>query len=88
MHNDNVQQLFTVTVRRSYEDLSSDNNDFDVAKRYENFIKENKDAAEMLLPVKKKKNCVKKAEDKKEEVRYAGRKAFHKYQLRSSTKNQ
>ena len=52
LRNTELQELYTVTVRNRYTELS--NNSDNITEQYGKFVKANAEAADKLIPIKKK----------------------------------
>ena len=77
--NYELQEMYTVTVRNRYAELSNDVED--VTEKYGNFVEENSEAAKKLIPVKKRRKQRKVAEEPRiEEARSDVQKSFECYQ--------
>ena len=83
----NLQELYTITVRNRYDELSKPENN--ISESYDNFIKANIEAASLLIPKKKKKD----SKDISKDVRIiVARKrvqdAFLEFSITSSSANE
>ena len=82
-----LQELYTITVRNRYAGLCCENDN--VTEQYGKFVQANAEAAEKLIPVKKKTKRKKHAEERKVvEARAAVENAFITYQKDPSTETQ
>ena len=87
LRNSELQNLYTVTVKNRYAELSTESDD--ATESYGKFVQANREATEQLIPTKKRKKRDNTAGDPRvKEARENVQNAFTQYQIYSSSDNQ